>query len=469
MTVEDKQQPRVVIIGGGLTGMSVAAGCDMHEIPFLLLEREERLGGQIHTRQQAGYTFETGPNTGSVSTPEVAELFEYVAPEAEMEVAKSASEARWIWKGDRFHPLPSGPISGLTTPLFSWRDKLHIPFEPLVKQGTDPNESVGDLAERRLGKSMVDYAVDPFIGGVYAGDPYKLVTRLALPKLYDLERKYGSFIGGSMKLMRERKPTERDKKATKKVFNVVGGLSRLIEGIERKASRSGRFVTGATDIRIRPVEDHRYEVTFTSGGESETVRCDHVVTTIRPDLLPPLFPDDWAGRFDRIRTLVYAPITEVVVGFDHLPGVERRAFGALVPTCERRRVLGILFPSSCFDGRVPYEDSALFTIFMGGLRNPELVTGTSLEERQEIALSELYEMMRIPQEIRPDLVFVAPYSHAIPEYDLTTEGIHEDIRRLETEYPGLQIAGGVRDGIGMAKRITQGISIADAIAGYRRE
>ena len=78
-------------------------------------------------------------------------------------------------------------------------------------------------------------------------------------------------------------------------------------------------------------------------------------------------------------------------------------------------------------------------------------------------------MMRIPREIRPNLVFVAPYSHAIPEYDLTTEGIHEDIRRLEVEYPGLQIAGGVRDGIGMAKRITQGISLADAIAGYRRE
>ena len=94
MTAEDKQQPSVVIIGGGLTGMSMAAGCDMHEIPFLLLEREERLGGQIQTRQQGGYTFETGPNTGSVSMPEVAELFEYVAPEAEMEVAKSASEAR---------------------------------------------------------------------------------------------------------------------------------------------------------------------------------------------------------------------------------------------------------------------------------------------------------------------------------------------------------------------------------------
>lgn len=465
---DQTRAPKVVIIGGGLTGMSVASGCDRHDLPFLLLEREERLGGQIHTRHEKGYTYETGPNTGSVSTPEVTELFEYLGEEAQLEEAKAAAEARWIWKGDRFHPLPSGIISGLTTPLFSWRDKLHIPLEPFVKKGTDPNESVGSLAERRLGKSMVDYAVDPFIGGVYAGDPYRLVTRLALPKLYDLEQNYGSFIGGSIKLMKDRKPTERDKKATKKVFNVRGGLSEMIEGIHRKASRSGHFVLGTTEIEISPMPEgssHRFEVSYTTEGEREMAQCDYVVSTVRADIIPSLFPEEWAPRFDRIQRLVYAPITEVVVGFDHLPGVDRQAFGALVPTVERRRVLGILFPSSCFSDRVPYPDGALFTIFMGGLRNPELVTGTSLAERQEIALSELYDMMKIPRDIKPDLVHVAPYSHAIPEYDLETEGIHEDIRQLEGEYPGLYLAGGIRDGIGMAKRITQGVRIAEEIAG----
>lgn len=216
--MNDSKYTPVVIIGGGLTGLSLAAGLDMKGIPFILLERANRLGGQIRTLQKDGFTFEVGPNTGTISTPEVVELFEYAAPDAVLEVAQSASNSRWIWKGERFHPIPNGILSGLRTPLYSWKDKFRVPFEPFRKRGTNPNETVGELAERRLGKSIVDYTIDPFIGGVYAGDPYQLVTRLALPKLYNLEQKYGSFICGAIKKAKEPKH-ERDKKATKKIFN----------------------------------------------------------------------------------------------------------------------------------------------------------------------------------------------------------------------------------------------------------
>ena len=110
-----------------------------------------------------------------------------------------------IWKDGRFHALPSGLWSAITTPLFTLKDKFRILGEPWRKKGTDPNESVGSLAERRLGRSFVDYAVDPFLSGVYAGNPYQLPTRLALPKLYDLEQRYGSFLKGSMALAKQPK------------------------------------------------------------------------------------------------------------------------------------------------------------------------------------------------------------------------------------------------------------------------
>ena len=93
----------------------------------------------------------------------------------------------------RFHALPSGLWSAITTPLFTLKDKFRILGEPWRKKGTDPNESVGSLAERRLGRSFVDYAVDPFLSGVYAGNPCQLPTRLALPKLYDLEQRLWKF------------------------------------------------------------------------------------------------------------------------------------------------------------------------------------------------------------------------------------------------------------------------------------
>lgn len=448
----------VVIIGGGLTGLSLAAQLDMEGRPFILLESKDRLGGQVHTLKENGFTFEVGPNTGTVSTPEVVELFEYAAPEATLEEASNAANDRWIWKGNRFHSIPSGIWSGLTTPLYTWKDKFRVPFEPFCKKGSDPNESVGSLAERRLGKSIVDYTIDPFIGGIYAGDPYKLVTRLAMPKLYNLEQKYGSFIGGAIQKAKEPK-SDRDKKATKKIFSAVGGLEELIKAVGKKIARSGKVVLGTNDIKIAPVADG-WETQYTDrDGEQHTVRSEKVVTTVRADILPTLFGEEIAPKLQHVSTLPYAPVTEVCVGFNHLPDIPRAAFGALVPSKEKRDVLGILFPSSCFKDRTPYADGALFTVFMGGMRNRELVEGTTPEFQEERALAELYTMMKIPRDLKPDIVHVAHYPKAIPQYDLATEERQKDIEAIEAQYPGLYLAGGIRDGIGMANRITQGMDL----------
>lgn len=452
----------IVIIGGGITGLSLAAELEKEGKSFILLEAKDRLGGQIKTLKENGFTYEVGPNTGTVSSPEVAELFEYAAPDALLEEACANANDRWIWKEDRFHSIPNGPWSGLTTPLYSIKDKLGLPFEPFRKKGTNPNETVGELAERRLGKTIVDYTIDPFIGGIYAGDPYQLVTRLALPKLYNLEQNYGSFIRGAIKKASEPK-SERDHKATKKIFSAVGGLEELVKAIGKKISRTGEVVLEAQDIGITPT-GNGWQTTFVDkNGDQHTISSTKVVTTVRADILPKLFREEIASKMTRISTLPYAPITEVCVGFNHLPDIPRAAFGALVPSKEQRKVLGILFPSSCFNDRTPYPDGALFTIFMGGLRNKGLVLDTPLEAQKQVGLNELYDMMKIPRSITPDMVHIAHYPKAIPQYDLATEERQKDMKSIEKEYPGLHIAGGVIDGIGMANRITQGMNLAQQL------
>ena len=166
-----------VIIGAGLTGLSTAFHLKKHGIDAVVLEKENRIGGQIRTFTEDGFTFESGPNTGVVSFPEVAELFQQLDGKCELEIARESSKRRLIWKGSRFHALPSGLVSAVRTPLFTLCDKFRILGEPWHKRGTDPNESVGALACRRLGKSFYEYAVDPFVSGVYAGDPMKLTTQ----------------------------------------------------------------------------------------------------------------------------------------------------------------------------------------------------------------------------------------------------------------------------------------------------
>ena len=184
----EPQQTDILIIGAGLTGLTTGfwltrAGKDIH-----ILEKADRVGGQIHTFREKDFVYESGPNTGVVSYPEVAELFEALSPACALETAREESKRRLIWKGNRFRALPSGLFSAVTTPLFTLGDKFRILGEPFRAKGNNPDESVGELAARRLGKSFLHYAVDPFLSGVYAGDPMKLVTRYALPKLYNLEQ-----------------------------------------------------------------------------------------------------------------------------------------------------------------------------------------------------------------------------------------------------------------------------------------
>ena len=220
----------IVVIGAGITGLTCAYQIKRRGGDVTVLECKDRIGGQIQSQHIGDFIFESGPNTGVVKHPEVAELFEQLGDACELETALESSKRRLIWKGDRFHALPSSLGSALKTPLFTWHDKFRILGEPWRKKGNDPYESIGSLAERRLGKSYVEYAVDPFLSGVYAGDPYKLPARLALPKLYNLEQDYGSFIRGAIAKAKLPK-TERDRKATKKVFSARGGFTNLVNAL----------------------------------------------------------------------------------------------------------------------------------------------------------------------------------------------------------------------------------------------
>jgi protoporphyrinogen/coproporphyrinogen III oxidase len=174
--MEENKNIKVAIIGAGLTGLTTAFYLKKGGIPFVVFEKANRPGGVIQTYNENGFTFEGGPNSGILSRPEVVELLEDLQDDCTLEVANETAKARWIWKKDRWVPLPSGLISGITTPLFSVSDKLRLLGEPFRKKGDNPNESLSQLVLRRMGKSFLDYAIDPFILGIYSGDPSRLVT-----------------------------------------------------------------------------------------------------------------------------------------------------------------------------------------------------------------------------------------------------------------------------------------------------
>lgn len=451
----EEHQYHVVVIGAGLTGLSLAHQLVRQGTDFVVLERANRVGGQIRTYRDGHFVYESGPNTGILSTPESVELFEDF-PHL-LRTARPEAKRRLILKGGRFHPLPSGAKSAFSTTLFTWADKLRIFAEPFRAKGGDPDESVASLVRRRLGESYFTYAVDPFVGGIYAGDPTKLVTRHALPKLYALEANHGSFIRGAMAVAK-RKKSERELKATKEVFTALGGLSSLTDAIGDELKAIDALRLSCLDIRASYSEDKGWEITYTQEGEAHTIRAKHLVTTIGTrelaEVLSPL-----GENLDPLLAMRYAPVVQVALGYRTAPQIDFDAFGGLVPSIEDSELLGILNPSATFWGRCE-EGGLLLSAFLGGMRSPRLIERSD-EEIRAIVLERLARLVGLSKE--PDLLHIFRHERAIPQYEASTDERLARIAELERAYPGLHIGGNMLGGIGMSDRIKQGVEIAQSL------
>lgn len=448
----------VVILGAGITGLTTAHHLKKKGLDFLILEKADRVGGVIHSVTEDGYIYEEGPNSGVVGNVEVIRLFEELKAECVLEEANENVKKRYILKNGKWEALPSGLLSAIKTPLFTLKDKFRILGEPFRAKGKNPNETLSELVIRRLGQSFLDYAIDPFILGVYAGDPNRLIPRHALPKLYNLEQKYGSFIGGSIKKGREPKTAE-EKKVTRSVFSVEGGLSSLINALKYRIGGEN-ILLGIKDLKIKPVDQH-FVISYTNKeGVLIELKTKKVISTIGAHQLDKVLPFIDPETLSKITALHYAKVIEVILGFNKWRGMKLDAFGGLIPFKEKSDILGVLFMSALFEGRAPKE-GALFSIFLGGVRNPEICELPD-HKIEAILRREVSALMKL-DEYEPDLLKILHHHFAIPQYEIDSEDRFKAVEEIEQKYPGLVIGGNLRNGIGMADRILQARYLADAV------
>jgi oxygen-dependent protoporphyrinogen oxidase len=444
----------VVVIGAGLTGLTTALRLKIKNKDFVVIEKSDRVGGVIHTAVKGEFVYEEGPNTGVLGTPEVVELFEELDGKCKLVPADKNVNKRFILKNGKWELLPGGLIGGIRTPLFRFSDKLRILGEPFRKPGTDPHETLAEMVKRRMGLSFLEYAVDPFILGVYAGDPNILVTKYALPKLYNLEQNYGSFIGGTIKKAKEKK-SEREKKATREVFSAEGGLSSLIFALEKSVGKEN-IILNCSGLKITK-NGTEYLVCGNSGETEYQYRTKNIITTIPAYELPGIFDFISEAEIKPISTLFYAKTAEVILGFDTWEGISIDGFGGLIPFKENRDILGVMFLSSLFANRAP-KGGALITVFVGGVRKGHLVD-LSEAEIKSLVEKEVKDLMQITN-FKPSLFVVWKHERAIPQYLKDSGERFEMVERLQKENHGLQIGGNLRDGIGMADRIKQAFELA---------
>ena len=446
----------VVILGAGLTALTTAHHLKKSGVDFVLLEKADRVGGVINTITDQGYVYEEGPNSGVFGNVEVLRLFEDLKGDCELETANDNVKKRYVMKNGKWEALPSSLMTAVKTPLFTLKDKLRILGEPFRKAGKNPEETLADMVKRRLGLSFLDYAIDPFILGVYAGDPNRLVPKYALPKLYNLEQKYGSFIKGSFRKKFEPK-TDEEKLVTRDVFSVNGGLSYMTDALLTKIGKDN-IRLGIMDIEVKPVENH-YVVSYTDQkGVKVDLETRKVISTIGAHQLDKVLTFIDQKSLSVITALHYTKVIQVVLGFDNWKGMNLDAFGGLVPFKEKRDILGVLFMSALFKNRAP-KDGALFSIFLGGVRRPDIYKLPDVKI-VSIVEKEICATMKI-NDFNPDLIKIIRHEYAIPQYEADSGERFRLIEEVENQYPGLIIGGNLRNGIGMADRILQGRMLAD--------
>lgn len=452
----------VLVVGAGISGLATAFGLARRGLRVEVLDAGAKPGGVIGTVRRDGCLYELGPNSALDTTPLIGELIEAAGIASERLPASEISNTRFVVKGGRPVPLPMSPGAFLATPLFSPLAKARLALEPLIRrQPAGEEEAIAHFVRRRLGREFLDYAIEPFVAGIYAGDPDRLSVPAAFPKLHALEQRYGSLIVGAILGARERKKRAETAKNTAKSFSFRGGMQALTDALARAVP----VAQGARAMSLSRLADGSFAVAFDRDGASFTRHARAVVLAVPADeaarLAYPLAPD--ATR--ALQEIQYPPVTIVASAYrrddvDHGLG----GFGFLAPRVEGRAVLGTLFSSSMFEGRAP-GDQVLLTNFVGGRRNPALAEAGD----DEIVAKVAAEHRALLGARAPALWnVVTRWPRAIPQYELGHLGRIAKVAEAEKAVPGLRFCANWRGGVSVGDCIANAHATAESLGAWLR-
>jgi oxygen-dependent protoporphyrinogen oxidase len=444
-----------IVLGGGISGLTVGFLLQRKGFKVLLAERASRPGGCISTLKKNGFLFELGPNTVLNNAFEIDALCEAAGILGERLAAFPAAKKRFIVKGGRLLPLPGGPLGFIGTPLFSAKAKLRLLKEPFIKRAASgEEESIARFVRRRLGQEMLDYAVGPFVSGVYAGDPERLSVVHATAKIHALEQTYGSLIRGALAKRKGPAPAGG-------LFSFPGGLQALPDAL---AKSLGEGYLGETAAAAVQRDGGVFRVTLTAkSGDTRVVEARSVVSAL-PSKAAALALNPLDADFAlAVQALPYADVALVCLGFRREDvGHPLDGFGFLAPEVEKRHVLGCLFPSSLFPDRAP-EGHVALAAFVGGAVHPERVAEP--EDRVvDKVLADLTPLLGLRGD--PVLTRVEAWRPAIPQYVVGHGALKEAAARMENANPGLFVSGNLLYGVSVGNCIQNATAVADKAAAF---
>ena len=448
----------IAIVGAGITGLTAAFRLHQRGFRVQVFEQAARTGGSINTIAENGYLIEAGPNSLQYGAPELKQLVKDLGLEPELVPANPLAKRRFLVRGGKFVPVPASPGSFIGTPLFGLRTKLSIFAELLSRPKIRTTDlSLAELVRSHFTQELVDYAVNPLIAGIYAGDPEKLSVRHAFPMLWEAERSHGSIIRGMMSASKAKKA--RGESGVAPIVSFRRGLQQLTDTLVAQLP-PGTVRLGTSAETLLPGQPHR--LVWKNAGQTGTDEFDSVVLAVPAGALAQLSFGSLGERpLATLENIPHPPVSSVFLGYrrDQIAH-PLDGFGGLVPAVERRDVLGILFSSTLFPDRAPAGHVGL-TVFVGGMRQPThaRLPTPQLLERIDRDLRELVGATGEPAFVRHTY-----WPRAIPQYVIGYEQWKGTMDLIERNHPRLFIGGNVRDGVSLPDCVKSGVKLAEKVA-----
>ncbi|CAN5587144.1 protoporphyrinogen oxidase [soil metagenome] len=451
---------KVCVIGGGISGLCTAFRLKQKGVGVLLVERGEVCGGNIQTEKTGDYLIEWGPNSTLVSE----HLFELVAELRlldEVAQANATAKKRYILKDGKLRALPLKIVDIISSDIFSIQAKLRLLREPFIKSKSPKNESVAEFFERRFGQEIVDFAVDPFVSGIFAGNPERLSIKSAFPLLFQMEKDYGSILKASL-FGKKEKQGEFVPKGMSRTVSFKSGMQTLTDKLATNLSDE---IKTKTEVERCITENGKWKIKTVSGNLNDA-SFDAIVIAV-PSFVAAKLIENFDGELSRQLSEIYHPPLAVIVSAFRKLDIDfgLDGFGFLIPKVERRKILGSLWSSVIFENRAP-QDVHLLTTFIGGARNAELFDKSD-EELFCIAFDELDSILGL--KVKPIFQQIKCWTRAIPQYNIGYEKIENDIEDFSRKNRGIFFCSNFYRGISVGDCVKNAHRTANEIEDYLKK
>ncbi len=446
----------IAIVGGGISGLALG-----HQLRALgqqvrVVEAGLEAGGNIRSDLGAGVVTEGGPNGFLDREPATRSLISALGLEAKLREAEPASRERAVFLDGSLQTVPSSLPAFFRSRLLSGSAKLRLALEPFTRRGpSDVDEPLSQFARRHFGTDGARF-LDGFQTGVYAGDSERLSTASAFPLLAELDREHRSLLLGMVRRQWQRRKQVRDPTLTGKLSTFEGGMQTLPRALAASLNDNLWTRSSVSSLRRTP---QGWTLELAEGAPARQMEATTVVLTV------PAFAAALLTGFDPslsalLQSFRYAPIAAVHLGFprSQVPP-HPSGFGFVVPTSQRRALVGTLFISDIFPWRAP-ADLALFTCLMGGMLRPDVVS-----EDDDALLQLAADELQLTLGIRAAPTFRKLYRwpRGIPQYEV---GHADKLSQLDTalaRWPGLHLSGNAYRGVGVNDCIRNATALAQSL------